>query len=75
MDELLETPEGADLHDILRIKEYNMKVITRQETRFKDYYQRVNFHERDIQRSTMPRMMKADRARYKVRFCARGDVF
>ena len=33
MEELLEAPEGADLLDVLRVKEYNMKVVTRYETR------------------------------------------
>ena len=51
MEDLLKAPEGADLHGILRVKEYNMKVVTRYETRQKDYYARVNFHERDIQRA------------------------
>ena len=48
MDELLEVPEGTEFFDALRIKEYNLKIVTRHEARVKDYYHRVNLHERDL---------------------------
>ena len=49
MDDLFETPEDETFLTILRIKEYNLKIVTRHESRFKDYYARVNFRERDLQ--------------------------
>ena len=48
LEELLEVPEGASFSDTLRVKEYNQKIVSSYEARKKDYYYRVNFHERDI---------------------------